>query len=159
MSRCAICSPVWRFLHHVIISCKGSIKVDLSGTPRPVSWHARKRVFFSFNDVTTLSLSSYLFRSSIGERRRSQRQRTINSLRKNKTSNRHSLHSFTLLKSVVLMVLYSLHLRFEWCCTPRAGFLNGPARPARVFKWSCMPCAGVSHSPGRPTRAFFMATT
>ena len=28
------------------------------------------------------------------------------------------------------MVLYSLHVRFEWCCTPRAGFLNGPPRPA-----------------------------
>ena len=154
MSRCAICSPVWRFLHHVIISCKGSIKVDLSGTPRPVSWHARKRVFFSFNDVTTLPLSSYLFRISIEERRRSQRQRIINSLRKNKTNN-----SFTRFTSVVLMVLYSLHVRFEWCCTPRAGFLNGPARPARVFKWSCMPCAGVSHSLARPTRAFFMAST
>ena len=154
MSQCAICSPVWRFLYHVITSCKGPIKVDFSGTPRPVSWHTRRRVFFSFNDVTTLSLSSYLFRISIEERRRSQRQTIINSLRNNKTNN-----SSTRFTSVVLMVLHSLHERFEWSCTPRTGFLNGLARPARVIKWSCMPCTGVSHSPACPTRAFFMATT
>ena len=118
MSQCAICSPVWRFLHHVIISCKGSINVDLSGTPRPVSWHARKRGFFSFNDVTTLSLPSYLLRISIEERRRSQRQSTINSLRKNKTKQTIALHA--------------LQVWCQWSCTPCTCVLNGAARPARV---------------------------
>ena len=117
MSQSIISSPVWLFLYSVIASCKWPI--DFSGTPRPVSWHARKRVFFSFNDVTTLSLSSYLFKISIEERRRSQLQSTINSLRKNKTKQTIALHA--------------LQVWCSWSCTPCTCVLNGPARPARAF--------------------------
>ena len=37
MSKCAICSPVWRILYHVITSCKGPLfKVVKSGAPHYV---------------------------------------------------------------------------------------------------------------------------
>ena len=74
MSQWAVCSPAWRFLYHVIVNCKGPIRVKPAWGPRifevmlnrflyfKVFFHNRPRSIYQYSNMApTLSGQTSIF--------------------------------------------------------------------------------------------------